>query len=329
MTRQEDEALTAKIPADVDQPDKILYGFTARQLAVLTSTGLVASGLYLAVHSWLPFAAVIASVLPVVALGCVVTVARRDGMSLDRYVLAALRHLQLPKTRVTTESEVVEPPPGWCRARGRLPSPLRLPVRAVRHDGVMELAEGGLAVLVRAGTIPFGLQTPAEQAALVAVFGRWLNSLDVPVQILVRTRAVDLSGLSEHFATAAAGLAEPALERAAHDHAGFLAELNQVRDLLIREVLIVLQSGAGQQPSAALPSWRSRSRKRLRDSGAAVVMRQAEEAARALSVLGLTTGVLDASECVGVLAEALSPGGPHPVDIAGPDEVITAEEANS
>ncbi|MGH3388864.1 MAG: PrgI family protein, partial [Actinomadura sp.] len=38
----DDEPLVAKIPADVDRPDKILYGLTARQLAVLAVTGLLA-----------------------------------------------------------------------------------------------------------------------------------------------------------------------------------------------------------------------------------------------------------------------------------------------
>ncbi|MFB4317632.1 PrgI family protein [Actinomadura sp. 21ATH] len=325
MSRHDDDVLVAKIPADVDQPDKIVYGLTARQLAVLVVTGLAASGLYLAVQSWLPFAAVVASVLPVVAVGCVVAVARRDGMSLDRYVLAALKHIQLPRARVTAGDEVGAPP-GWCRMRGRPPAPLRLPVRAIRQDGVMDLVEGGVAVMVRAGTIPFGLRTSGEQAALVAVFGRWLNSLESPVQILVRTQTVDLSYLVQHFAAAATGLADPALQRAAQDHAGFLAELNGARDLLIREVLVVLRDGSAEQSAPVLAPWaRSRRRNKARDAGAAVVMRQAEEAARVLAVLGLTTEVLDGAQCAGVLAGALSPGEPQLVDIAGPGEVITAE----
>lgn len=311
MNHQDTEPWTAKIPADVDQPDKIVYGLDARQVVILAGTGLVAAWVYLMASPWMPLPVLAAVLVPIVAGGIVVTLARRDGMSLDRFVLAALAHLRTPKTQVSAP-EGVHAPPAWCRVRGRLPTPLRLPVRAVREDGVMELADGGTAVLVRAGTITFALRTPAEQAALVAAFGRWLNSLDAPAQILVRTRTADLSDLIERANRAASHLPDPALERAAREHAAFLTALDDSRELLAREVLIVLRDHA---------PGRGR-----RDVGAAVVLRRAEETVRALTVLGVTAGVLDADACVQVLAEALSPAEAPLSGLARPDDLITARQ---
>ncbi|MBO2451662.1 PrgI family protein [Actinomadura barringtoniae] len=321
MTRQLDEApLTAKIPADVDQPDKLMYGLTGRQLAVLAVTALASFGIFTAVRAWLPLPMVIAAVFPVVAAGVVVAVARRDGMGLDRFALAALNHLRMPKERVTA-SEPIAPPPAWCRMRGQLPSPLQLPVRAVREDGVMELTEGGTAVLVRAGTVAFALRTASEQTALVAMFGRWLNSLDTPVQILVRARPMDLSGLAWHLTDTAPALPDPALERAALDYAAFLTDLHHSRNLLIREVLIVI---GDHTPTQATPWLPGRKRQAAREVGAAVVLRRAAETERALAALGVTAEVLDADACTAALAEALSPGETHILNAADPDEVITA-----
>ncbi|MBA9003086.1 PrgI family protein [Thermomonospora cellulosilytica] len=320
----QDEGLTAKIPADVEQPDKILYGLTARQVAILAVTGLVATWGYMALGDRLPFPLVAALLLPVVGGGAVLALARHDGMSLDRYLLAALVHLRSPKERVSAP-EGVQPPPVWCRVRGRLPDPLRLPVRAVREDGVLELADGGTAAIVRAGTVAFGLRTAAEQAALVAAFGRWLNSLEAPAQILVRARPVDLSSIVAQVNEAAPRLADPALEQAARDHAAYLAELEASQELLTREVLVVLRDAAYEQRPA---TW-GRSRKVLRDAGAAVVVRRAEEAVRALGVLGVSARLLDATACAEVLASSLAPADIRPPEMAGPGDVITARGGGS
>ncbi|GAA4132315.1 PrgI family protein [Actinomadura keratinilytica] len=322
---RDDEALTAKIPADVEQPDKILYGLTARQVAILAVTGLLASWGYMAMADRLPFTVVATVLLPVIGGGAVLALARHDGMGLDRFVLAALVHLRSRKARVEAP-EGVQAPPAWCRMRGRLPAPLRLPVRAVREDGVMELADGGTAAVVRAGTVAFGLRTAAEQAALVAAFGRWLNSLEAPVQILVRARPVDLSALVAQLIEAAPRLPDPALEQAARDHAAYLADLDASRELLTREVLIVLRDTAREQQNITLPWTKSKARRVLRDAGAAVVARRAEEAVRSLAVLGVTAEVLDAAACTAVLAESLSPADARLPEAAGPGELISAAE---
>jgi hypothetical protein len=319
----DDEPLVVKIPADVDRPDKILYGLTARQLAVLAATGLLASWAYLLAAARLPLPAIVAIIVPIVAAGGAVAVGRRDGMSLDRFMFSALRHLRGSKTRVLA-AEGVLPPPAWCRLRGRLPAPLRLPVRAVRDDGVLEMAEGGTAVIVRAGTVSFGLRTPAEQAGLVAAFGHWLNSLEAPAQILMHTRPVDLSGLADKVMRSAPQLADPALEQAALDHAAFLTSLSDDYDLLARQILIVVRDEpADRQQAIGLPWARRRNRTTVRDVSAAVVVRRAEETVRSLGVLGITAAVLDGPEAVALLAESLSPGEHRLPGLAAPGKTIT------
>jgi hypothetical protein len=176
--------------------------------------------------------------------------------------------------------------------------------------------------------VAFALRTAAEQAGLVSVFGRWLNSLDAPVQVLVQARPVDLSGLVDHLAAEAPQLADPALEQAALQHAAFLSELNDSRDLLTRQVLIVIRDDAYDQRDGGSPLWgRSRRRTTVREASACVVLRRAEEAVRSLSVLGISTEVLDAAACTAVLAESLSPGEARLVGVSAPDDLITVQEA--
>jgi hypothetical protein len=318
-----EKPMSVKIPADVGQPDKILYGLTTRQLAILAGTAATTLWIFFTLGPLMPFPVLAALLVPVAAVGFVLAVARHDGMNLDRYILAALRHLRASKERVTA-AESVQPPPAWCRMRGRLPEPLRLPVRAVREDGALELADGGVAIIVRAGTLAFGLRTPREQAGLVAVFGRWLNSLDAPVQILIQASPVDLTGLADHISQHAPALPDPALEQAAFEHSAFLADLGDTHDLLIRHVLIVITGHVPASPPASVLAWRQHERRRVgRDSAAAVALRRATEAVQSLAALAVPAEVLDADSAIAVLTESLSPGEAHLVDNSALGDVIT------
>jgi len=308
------EPLSARIPADIEQPDKIMYGLTARQLVILGATILITTLVFVTVSPLLPVAVTAGLCLPVITAGCSMALARRDGMGLDRFVLAAIDHLRQRRTLVAAPEAIPEAP-AWCKVRGRLPGAMRFPIRAIRQDGVMDLGREGTAVLVRAGTISFGLRTSAEQAALVGFFGRWLNSLESPVQILIRARPVDLSDLASRVAEAAPDLPHPALQRAAKDHAAYLDEVGDSRTLLVRDVLIVVRD----QPAPG-----SGRRERAREAGAAIVARRAVEAVRTLSGFGVTAEFLNADACVQVLSGAFSPGHERPAPPADPDQPITA-----
>ncbi|GAA2826359.1 PrgI family protein [Nonomuraea rubra] len=310
----EPEPLVARIPADINTPDKMAYGLTFRQILIVTLTGGIAAAIYYLFHRLLPVIILAAMVLPLLALGLTIALGRRDGLSLDRFALAALLHARARKHLVSASEGIAEPP-RWCRVRGKLPCPLRLPVRAIRTDGALELADGGVAVLVETSTLSFHLRTTGEQAALVGAFGRWLNSLEAPVQILARARPADLADLVETVERQADTLPHTALAHAAREHAGYLAELNSSRELLARQVLIVLRD----QPATG------RGRRALRrDACAAVVLRRAAEAERSLAALGVATRVLDADAANQALAECLDPGGRHPHGQALPDELITS-----
>ncbi|MFC4118540.1 PrgI family protein [Nonomuraea zeae] len=316
------EQLVAKIPADVEMPDKLFANLTVRQVAILAGTGVLAAWVYLMAGDRLPVPVLVAIVLPMIACGCALALGRRDGLSLDRLVLHAFTHLRRDRKLVSAEEGVL-PPPAWCRVRGRLPGALRLPVRAIREDGVLELAEGGTAAVVRAGTVAFGLRTSEEQAALVGVFAGWLNSLDSPVQILLQARPVDLSALAGVINDEAGNLADPALEQAARRHAEFLTDLSATRDLLTRDVLIVVRHQDAEQP----PGWARRARRTARrDSSAAIVTRRAEETVRFLLGLGVHASIVDADQARDLLVRSLSPRHPEPVGVARPEEPITLGE---
>ncbi|MFI7449606.1 PrgI family protein [Nonomuraea sp. NPDC049714] len=302
-----------RIPADVEQDDRIVGRFTARQVTILGGTAALVYGAYLVAGEHIGLLVFAAGALPVATAGLLLAIGRRDGVPLDRYLLAALRHLVSPKA-LTSSAEQAPGAPAWVAARsGARPAPLRLPARGVIGDGLIDLGPDGVAAVAEVSTVSFALRTPEEQDALVATFGRWLNSLSGPAQILLRAQRVDLAPTIGQLMEGAGGLAHPALRAAAHEHAEFLADLSARHDLLRRQVLLVVRepSSGGQ------------------DAAAARALRRVEEATRLLSACGVMVRLLNAEAAGVVLASCFDPAAPPlPADqLAEPNEVITRRDS--
>lgn len=95
----------ARIPSDVNRPDRILGPLTARQVAILAAT---AAALYLGwavLRAWIPTPILLAAAVPISTLTFVVAVGHRDGITLDRFLLAAIRH-HLRPTHLTIDLAV-------------------------------------------------------------------------------------------------------------------------------------------------------------------------------------------------------------------------------
>jgi hypothetical protein len=139
-------------------------------------------------------------------------------------------------------------------------------------------------------TVNFALRSPDEQDALAAAYGRWLNSLTGPVQVLVRAGRADLSASVAALRDAAPGLPHPALERAALEHAAFLEGLAAERDVLTRQALLIVR-----EPGQA---------------AAGRALQRAGEAARLLAGAGLQVRVLDGGQVTALLTACADPAAP-------------------
>lgn len=336
-----------RIPADVDREDRVIGPLTARQLLILAVTGIVLYGVYTITREFVPLVAFLIVAIPIGVTAAFLALGQRDGIPLDRLVLAALRQRMSPQHRVAAP-EGIRPVPEWLgsqvansSSKGRAkrkdgagvgadaaasavsPAALRLPAEAVTDTGVIDLGKDGVAVVAVCSTINFGLRTPAEQESLVASFGRYLHSLTAPVQVLVRAERLDLSGQIAELRGQAGGLPHPALERAAREHAEYLDQLGRATDLLRRQVLLILREPllttgptdglGGVSPLAALTAKRRAAKQAAlvddatRRAAEARLVRRLGEAVELLSPSGIVVTPLDAGQATAVLAAACNP----------------------
>ncbi|MET7966221.1 PrgI family protein [Micromonospora sp. NPDC005305] len=300
----------ARMPADIDAPDKVLYGLTFRQLAILAVAALAFYGVWRTLHQVVPAPVLVGAAVVVGGLVFGVAVGRRDGLPLDVWLLAAVRHARAPRALSTTDT--TSKTPDWVQApttRVMLPAPLKLPADAIDEGGEIRLG-AARAAMVATTNVNLALRTGDEQAALVDTFGRWLNSLSTPTQIVVSAQPVDLRSAARSLAHAAMQLPHPALTDAAGDHARFLDDLAARKDPLRRQVLIVTGTSA-------------------RERGEHTARRRADDTVRALSGLGVTTRALDGPAVTAALAAAADPyRPPRPGGLAAPDTVMTSPTPN-
>jgi hypothetical protein len=314
-----------RVPADVNRPDPILAGLTARQLIVLA---VVAAGCYLAYSATRAVVPPLAAVAAGTVIGGVAfagVTLRRDGVGVDRLAAAWARYVRAPRRLAPAPGR---PVPAWAGLAGQPGvGRLRLPVSGIDPSGVLDLGGDGAAVVCAASTVNLGLRTPAEQDAVAAAYGGWLNSLTGPVQILVRADRVDLGPLIADLEDQAADLPDPGLETVALAHAEFLRDLSAEGDLLRRQVLLVLREPlppttglrTGRAGGLAGPAGRAAIGTRVRQ--------RAGETAAALTAAGIAVTVLDGPSAAAVLAAAADPSRPPPppglapadAPITGPD----------
>ena len=280
-----------RLPADVELEDRLAFGLTFRQLTVLVLAALLAYGVFISASSFLPLPVAAASAAPVALAGALLALGRRDGLPADRLALIAARYFSRPRRRVLA-------PEGLPTQLPRSPStpalaPLDLPVRTVLRSGVVELTDGSYCLLLRASSTSFALRSEEEQAALVEAFGRFLNSVADPLEVVIASEPVDLEARAEACERAALELPNAALRRAALGHARFLSQLASGEEVRRREILLVLAARASDRHAAQT-----------------ALERRAAEAIELLRAAGVELRLLRGEEAANRLAHSLDPPGP-------------------
>ena len=200
-TVAEEAPVRARIPADLDAPDRIAFGLTVRQAAVLPPRPLrciwrgSSSPDGCRSRCW-PRSRCRSPRPPPWSRSDDATASRWTRGCSPRWSITAPRAAWSPPARRSprpgpppSTPHPRKPPTGRGRA-GRL-GVLRLPASAIGGDGTVTTASATVA-LVAATTVTSNLNTATEQAAQVAAYARWLNALTGPVQIVISARRLDL-----------------------------------------------------------------------------------------------------------------------------------------
>src|SRR3989344_2511229 len=107
-------------------------------------------------------------------------------------------------------------------------------------DNVLVLRDGSLRAVITVSSTNFALKSEDEQNALTGAFQGFLNSLDFPVQILIHSRILDISGYLEKLRTLASGQTNELLRIQMTEYIEYVCKLVEYASIMSKTFYIVV-----------------------------------------------------------------------------------------
>jgi len=107
-------------------------------------------------------------------------------------------------------------------------------------DGIVLYKNGGAALIMESTSLNFGLLSEREQEAVIASYAGMLNSLNFPVQIVVRSQKKDISKYMDYLDIAQKKIKIPKLAHIMDDYRLFVQEAIKKKNVLSKRFYIIV-----------------------------------------------------------------------------------------
>ena len=114
-----------------------------------------------------------------------------------------------------------------------------LPFSQIR-DNMMIMKDNSARIIMKCSTINFLLKNTEEQDAIIVSFQRFLNSLDFPIQIMVRSSKLDIDGYLQKLNDKALVQENSLLQNQTYEYIEYLRKLVEVAQIMKKEFYIVV-----------------------------------------------------------------------------------------
>ena len=114
-----------------------------------------------------------------------------------------------------------------------------LPFSQIREN-IIIMKDGSARLVMRCSTINFLLKNTDEQDSIIISFQRFLNSLDFPIQILVRSKKLDIDSYLSNLNDKALKQKNPLLQNQTYEYIEYLRKLIEVAQIMKKEFYIIL-----------------------------------------------------------------------------------------
>ncbi len=108
------------------------------------------------------------------------------------------------------------------------------------HDDTLVLKNGGLRAVLEVSSMNFNLKSEAEQNAIIHSYQSFLNALDFPVQILVRSRKLDIDHYIADLEHRHSQITNPLLQQQMGDYISYISQLVEYSDIMEKKFFVVV-----------------------------------------------------------------------------------------
>lgn len=137
----------------------------------------------------------------------------------------------------------------------RLSTQLYLKVAEVRDD-VAVLKNGGLRAVLKTSSINLNLKSEQEQNAVIYSYQNFLNSLEFPIQIVIRSKKLDLEQYIEKLKKMGVKQINPLLQKQTFEYIEYVSRLVEYADIMEKQFYVVIpQDPIGEERRSFLKSF--------------------------------------------------------------------------
>lgn len=108
------------------------------------------------------------------------------------------------------------------------------------HDDTLVLVNGGLRAALEVSSINFNLKSSEEQDAIIMSYQQFLNSLNFPVQILIKSRKLDIDLYLNVLQQKRKKIASTLLKNQMSEYIEYISRLVENADIMEKKFYIVL-----------------------------------------------------------------------------------------
>ncbi len=117
-----------------------------------------------------------------------------------------------------------------------------LDIEEVKNDMVV-LKNGSVCAVLQTTAVNFDLLSEIEQDAIIAAFSMLLNSLTFPVQVVLRSKKLDITKYVEKVQRIEAKQTDPLLKHQAESYRKFIQDIIKNNEVLDKKFFVVIPSG--------------------------------------------------------------------------------------
>jgi len=125
------------------------------------------------------------------------------------------------------------------KKKGLSPTQIFLPIAEIRDD-LAVLKNGGIRAVLQVSAVNFNLKSENEQNALIYGYQSFLNTLGFPIQIVVRSRKLDVDNYLTSFETIAKKHDKQLLKDLSYDYIEYVQKLVEYADIMEKQFYVVV-----------------------------------------------------------------------------------------
>ncbi|MFZ5424407.1 MAG: hypothetical protein ACOZAO_01280 [Patescibacteria group bacterium] len=110
-------------------------------------------------------------------------------------------------------------------------------------DNFVVLKNGTVCSVLQTTAVNFDLLSEIEQDAIIAAFSMLLNSITFPVQVVIRSKKLDITKYIEKVIKVENKLTDPLIKRQAESYRKFVQEIIQKNEVLDKQFYVAVPAG--------------------------------------------------------------------------------------